>query len=342
MTSAPSASPSPTRPPFARRAWEWIWRTQALRSALARQAEQSYVLTCDQRARIALEAGERTLDPSTPFVAGSASHLAAALFTEAIGWSLRVAGASAEGPIASELRPAERSELGELVEAQRSLLLQAAGNSEVLARALENLLERSFEVRSPGSPESEQAAHELGQLARAVQRATRPREDDIDTLYFQRLVRASLLLAGFVGIVFGVSALRDRLERGADVSAGKAWATSSTYEVVCQSPSHSCGLAKSYFFHTQEEDNPWLEIDLRDAATFSKVRVFNRQDCCEERAIPLVVEVSSDHRSWRAVARKDETFDDWTAQFSPVQARWVRLRVARRSLLHLADVRVLK
>ncbi|HYP91380.1 MAG TPA: hypothetical protein VEQ59_24605, partial [Polyangiaceae bacterium] len=73
MTSATSASTTTTRPPLAGRAWEWLWRSQALAAARRRQGEDQYRLVCDQRARIALEVGERTLDPSTPFAAGNAS-----------------------------------------------------------------------------------------------------------------------------------------------------------------------------------------------------------------------------------------------------------------------------
>ena len=72
----------------------------------------------------------------------------------------------------------------------------------------------------------------------------------------------------------------------------------------------------------------------------SRVRVLNRDDCCAERAIPLVVEVSLDRHGWHEVARRKDQFEDWTAKFSPVSARYVRLRVPRRSILHLKSVRI--
>ncbi|HYP86522.1 MAG TPA: discoidin domain-containing protein, partial [Polyangiaceae bacterium] len=209
-------------------------------------------------------------------------------------------------------------------------------------RVLEQLQERRFETGSASTPEAEQTARELGKVARGLQRSTSPREDDVDTLYFQRVVRPGLLAAILIASVVGVGALRDAIERRGDLSVGKPWVASSSYETVCRSPSHRCDAEKSYFFHTQEEDRPWLEIDLQSVRPFSKVHVFNRQDCCAERAVPLVVEVSSNHQDWREVARKRETFDDWKASFPTVSARWVRLRVAGRSILHLNDVRVLK
>jgi hypothetical protein len=143
-------------------------------------------------------------------------------------------------------------------------------------------------------------------------------------------------------LVFGLGFGRELLEVRGDLSLGKPWVTSSTLEQVCASPLHHCGVEKGYFFHTQEEASPWIEIDLQREERFSALRVFNRQDCCDDRAVPLVIEVSTDHQHWREVVRKTETFGEWKAKFAPISARWVRLRIARRSLLHLFDVRVLR
>ena len=335
MTSSTTA-----RPKLLRRAWEWLWRTTALQTARDRQAERRYQLSCGQRASIATEVGERTLEPSTPWLSGSASHLAAGLFVEAIGWALRAAqGRETEDP--SGLRPASPAELSELAASQRELLLSAAGDPDSLNRVLESLQGRRFETRSLTAADAEQAARELGRVARALLRASEP-HDELDNLYFQRVARVGLSLVLLIAAVAGFAALRDRLERASDLSLGKPWVTSSSYEAVCSSPSHRCDAAKSYFFHTQQESNPFIEIDLQQAQAFSKVRVINRQDCCAERAIPLVVEVSDDHKHWREVARKTETFDDWRARFPATTARWVRFRVNGNSILHLADARVLK
>jgi hypothetical protein len=81
-------------------------------------------------------------------------------------------------------------------------------------------------------------------------------------------------------------------------------------------------------------------VDLGDPKRFTRVDVQNRLDCCRERAIPLVVEVSDDEASWTEVARKDEPFAHWTAHFAMRQARYVRLRVARKSYLHLEAIAI--
>jgi hypothetical protein len=52
--------------------------------------------------------------------------------------------------------------------------------------------------------------------------------------------------------------------------------------------------------------------------------------------------VSSDGKQWKQLARKNDVFTTWQAEFSPVEARWVRLRLAKKGILHLAAVDVYK
>ncbi len=98
--------------------------------------------------------------------------------------------------------------------------------------------------------------------------------------------------------------------------------------------------APKVFFHTQLEPSPWISFDLQDRATVRSVTVHNRGDCCQERAAPLVVELSDDGATWSAVARRDETFADWTATFAPRTTRFVRLRATQTTFLHLAGVEI--
>jgi len=340
MISFPSSSM--TLPAIARRSWEWIWRSRAMASARARRAERSYVRACEKRARITTEVGERSLDPSVPFSAGSASHLVVRLFAEAIGWWLRAAENASGAAGTPDFRPPDQAELRELASAQRALLTKVVGDDAALHRVLEYLLEPNFGAGDAPPPETEAAARELGKVSRALERALATSEDDLDTLYFERLVRVGLSALVLLASIAGILALRERLDEKDDISLGKPWTVSSSYDLVCRSPEHDCAAKVSYFFHTQLESDPWFEIDLQKELTFSRVHAFNRRDCCAERAVPLVIEVSLDHTNWREVTRKTESFDAWKAKFASVRARYVRLRVARSSILHLWDVRVLK
>jgi hypothetical protein len=91
-------------------------------------------------------------------------------------------------------------------------------------------------------------------------------------------------------------------------------------------------------FHTDEDSSPWFELDLLQRHRLHSFEIENRRDCCADRAVPLVVEVSDDRRAWTEVARRDTLFAVWSGRLEGVTARWVRVRVDRKSFLHLERV----
>jgi hypothetical protein len=141
-------------------------------------------------------------------------------------------------------------------------------------------------------------------------------------------------------VYFGAGFAADALERRREVSGGKEWRASSQHMSACKSPQQRC--RSNFFFHTKEENEPWVRLDLGETTTVSAVSIENRQDCCAERALPLVVEVSTDGKSFREVARRSEGFQSWKAKFAPVDARFVRARVEGKSMLHLNRFRVFR
>jgi hypothetical protein len=125
-----------------------------------------------------------------------------------------------------------------------------------------------------------------------------------------------------------------------ELSADKPWTTSSI-GLVCDPAHKSCGGSRTaILFHTALESEPWFEIDLGAAQEITGAVVRNRSDCCAESAVPLKLEVSVDHVAYRTLAHKFTVFDEWAPTFPPTLARYVRLRVQRRSMLHLESVRV--
>jgi hypothetical protein len=125
-----------------------------------------------------------------------------------------------------------------------------------------------------------------------------------------------------------------------DLARGKPWSTSSS-AATCQPAEGRCaGERTRVLFVTNEEQRPWFQVDLGEPRSFSSVTVRNRGDALLERAIPLVVEVSDDAAGWREVARKPDRFARWEARFSPVTARYLRVRVDRLSVLHLEGVEI--
>jgi hypothetical protein len=126
-----------------------------------------------------------------------------------------------------------------------------------------------------------------------------------------------------------------------DLAKGQPWRASSSWG-TCDPEHGMCGpLHSRIFFHTQDDDSPWVEIDLGKPQTFSSLTIVNRRDeHLEDRAVPLVIEVSDDQQGFKEIARRDAVFSVWEPRFPPVTARFVRARVTRKSWLHLEAVKV--
>jgi hypothetical protein len=315
---------------------EWFWRGEALRQARLPSRSQA-ASSARERAAIALEVGEAVLNPGSRWRAGNAYHLAAGLFVDSIAWSLRLASTKSSPETSPPL--STRPELEALLSTHQPVLAKAARSAEVLMRVTRHILERDFDG-ALSSSEAERCARELGLVAARLLDDVDVAEAELETLRFQRAVRSAglVLLVGFVAVLLRVA--HGQWQLRSDISLGKPWKVSSSQETICPSPQRDCGQTQRYFFHTREDESPWLELDLGQDRRVSRIQVTNRSDCCGERAVPLVVEVSTDHETYREVIRRDTNFREWQASFAPTNARWVRFRVARRSLLHLNSVRV--
>jgi hypothetical protein len=96
--------------------------------------------------------------------------------------------------------------------------------------------------------------------------------------------------------------------------------------------------ARHIRFQTAEEVHPYIEFDLGRPTRLSGLTVQNRTDCCWDRAIPLVAEVSDDGRTFREIARQARDFRRWEPSFDAVRARYLRLTVPRKTILHLKRI----
>jgi hypothetical protein len=229
-------------------------------------------------------------------------------------------------------------------EAEPALLSKAAEDPRMLEKLRLALMGRSF-VDFAKLPEREQASlsRDLQAFAERLCRPLDSASIELERLWRRRLLRLLPIVVLVGAVIALVVVALERADRARNVAHGKPWTVSSRYPVGgCVSPEQACEKDLKYFFHTGEEHDPWLEIDLGAVHSISGLDVRNRTDCCAERALPLVAEVSLDHVNFREVARQPKEFLNWKASFEPVQARWVKLHVPRRSILHLARVRVLR
>ncbi len=101
-------------------------------------------------------------------------------------------------------------------------------------------------------------------------------------------------------------------------------------------------------FHTGHEQGPWWAVDLGAVYPLRLVRLFNRRGA-EGRLRGFEVETSLDFLSWAKAYAHDPA--DRKALLArpieialnpPVEARYLRVRLPRPGVLHLAEVEVLK
>lgn len=100
-------------------------------------------------------------------------------------------------------------------------------------------------------------------------------------------------------------------------------------------------------FHTNDELNPWWQVDLGTDCTIDKVVVYNREDCCSERARTISVMLSSDGVNFQmAYTHNGSVFGGvmsnrpLTVPMNNMSARFVRLQLKEKNALHLDEVEV--
>lgn len=313
------------RPGFFRRVMDFYTCRTAREKARAGAAASLRELELLSRAKAAFATGNllrEPLDPSRKRLAGA--H-AGALYAESLTWALR----SFDGDgtrAASELFTSNAGVIRELALPPEDV--------ESIAQLLgtPNL---SLELGERTEREQDRAANLLKRAALvAIDLRDRPLRA-VDGVNLVAAARVALTVLVLALLVSGAVALRPEKP---NLAAGKPWRTSST-ALECHPQQADCGGVKTrIFFHTKEEQNPWLEYDLGTKTTFSSMLIENRKDGVGERAVPLVVEVGDDGSHYRQVARQDKDFSTWKPSFPSVTARYVRLRVPRFSILHLEEV----
>jgi F5/8 type C domain len=100
------------------------------------------------------------------------------------------------------------------------------------------------------------------------------------------------------------------------------------------------GITDVMGVHTNGGEQQWVVIDLGAVKKFKRIVVYNRPDCCAERAVPLKVEVSNDNQNYTQIAERAESFDKWTIKDLDAEYRYIRLKNTPPNFLHLAEVEV--
>lgn len=178
-------------------------------------------------------------------------------------------------------------------------------------------------------------------FVRRLLAAAQPAADTPAAVMVQRLVRWALLVALVFAVTRGTSSLVRYLRSTPNRALFKPVEASSQYSTR-RFPKDGLtdGLTDRLGCHTREQLSPWVRIDLLQPYDISKVVVINRPGRFYDRAVPLIVEVSLDGKSFDEIARRTTPFNTWAAEFAPVSARHVRLKVDAETTLHLQEVEV--
>ena len=102
----------------------------------------------------------------------------------------------------------------------------------------------------------------------------------------------------------------------------------------------------SYGFHTNNEKNPWWQVDLGQVRPLTGIRVFNRLDCCAERARTIQILLSNDGANWTRVFTNNGTVfggndgNPLSVSLKGKSARYVRLQLAETNYFHLDEVEI--
>lgn len=295
---------------------EWLLRSRELGAARAERdgigAERTLAL---DQARLLLEVARRVAEPAETLPRGSRPAVLLDLYRSAVTWALRASHDGTERPLAElwEAAPPER-------------LRAAAGDDAGVQKVRELLLSQP----ANGSLKLlDTDVRPLRDFAEALERELDVPNQRVARVQRQRWTRLGLLAAIIAAIAIGMP----YLTRGGDLAKGRPFKLSSVYNGC-----NERGKCGELMFHTENEKNPWVSIDLGGKKTVRAVEVTNRSDCCGERAVPLSVELSEDGRRFSEVARREDPFGTWTAKFKPKQARYVRLRSQQTTFLHLENV----
>jgi hypothetical protein len=186
------------------------------------------------------------------------------------------------------------------------------------------------------------AARTLGRTAQHLIGSFVRDREAIERLRFQRWLRiglAALMLVTLLGL--GARWLSNYRQKG-NLAFHRSVTASSTLDIQYSDTARLVdGDITNVGFHTTGEDpNPSATIDLGTPKRFSKVVVYNRADCCQERSVPAILEVSADGVHFRKLAEREVKFDKWTIRNLDATGRYVRLRRNGGGYFHFSEVEI--
>lgn len=99
----------------------------------------------------------------------------------------------------------------------------------------------------------------------------------------------------------------------------------------------------SFAFHTQNEENPWVQFSYDKPTLLNAISIINREDGNQERAAGLRLESSNDGKDWQIAWTSEAVEEQWHVDLTGIpdgkrKARHFRLVIPSSATLHLAQV----
>jgi hypothetical protein len=214
----------------------------------------------------------------------------------------------------------------ELSESDRQRLLAAAG------------VDGASYLATLSAEERRATAKLLERVARKIAAPLRADAARVHRVLLSRWLRIGITIAALLALAVILAP-----RQPANLALHRPVSTSSTYVAggVRYDPSGLVdGDRTNMGFHTDRGGSQHVTIDLEAKKEVHSVVVYNRTDCCSEKAVPLRIEMSRDGKKYRTVAERKSNFDVWKATFPPVVARYVRLVDTSGDYFHLAEVEI--
>jgi hypothetical protein len=148
----------------------------------------------------------------------------------------------------------------------------------------------------------------------------------------------------------GVNERPDGTSQSYNLALNRPAQQSSIYSGVDRTPQGGVDGVKDggFGFHTNNEQNPWWQVDLGKIVGIGEIVIYNRLDCCPERARTIQIFLSDDGSNWTRVFANDGTIFGGKNDSKPLRvlfsngktARFVRLQLNETNYLHLDEVEI--
>jgi len=241
---------------------------------------------------------------------------------------------TSDGPVSS-LPPVERFHyLERLPELERPLSNLTLAQLDLIRELLEADAEWPF-LAALDREERQRCKDGLRAIALAL---VEPLAHDSLMLHRARLARklkrsATVLVLALPLAWFGLQKTNLALHRPVTITSSSA-----AYGVDPRSAVD--GRRRNLGFHTEDKGEKSVTIDLGKSLRIRRVDVFNRADCCQDRAVPLELQAGDERLRFRKLLVRVDPFSLWKAEFPPTEARYVRLIQTGDAAFHLSEIEV--